>query len=169
MGYTFRMAATSEPVRVKAPARLPRELIESTSFLLKRLGGEVKSRFDDGFESTGASPFHFTVLAVLDEGARETQATIADALGYDRSYLVGLLDELEGRGLIERKRDPADRRRHIVSLTPAGKKKLAKLRAMYAQMNQDFFAPLSADERKTLHTLLHRLATYHDPRFGSGH
>jgi DNA-binding MarR family transcriptional regulator len=162
------MATTPEPVRVKAPARLPRELVESTSFLLKRLGGEVKNRVDDGFEAVGASPYHFTLLAVLDEGARETQATIADALGYDPSYLVGLLDELEQRNLIERKRDPADRRRHIVRLTPAGKKTLARLRAMYAKLNEDFFAPLDAEERATLRRLLHRLATHHDPRFGNG-
>ena len=91
------------------------------------------------------------------------------ALGYDRSYLVGLLDDLEKRGLIERKRDPADRRRHLVKLTPAGKKTLAKLRALQRSIDDDFFAPLSAEERAKLHTLLHRLATYHDPRFGNGH
>jgi DNA-binding MarR family transcriptional regulator len=123
----------------------------------------------EDYEAAGASPFHLTVLAVLDEGARETQATIADALGYDPSYLVGLLDDLEKRGLIERKRDPADRRRHLVSLTPAGKKALAKLRALQASIDDDFFAPLDAGERKTLHMLLHRLASHHDPRFGNGH
>ena len=163
------MATTDQPIHVKPAVRPPRELVSSPSFLLKRLGFEVKDRVHDGYEAAGASPFHFTVLAVLDEGARETQATIADALGYDRSYLVGLLDDLEKRELIERKRDPADRRRHIVKLTPAGKKTLAKLRALQASIDDDFFAPLSADERAELHTLLHRLAVHHDPRFGNGH
>ena len=163
------MTTTDPPIHVKPAVRPPRELVQSTSFLLKRLGWEVRDRVHDGYEAAGASPFHFTVLAVLDEGARETQATIADALGYDRSYLVGLLDELEERELIERKRDPADRRRHLVNLTPAGKKTLAKLRALQASIDDDFFASLSADERATLHTLLHRLATYPDPRFGNGH
>jgi DNA-binding MarR family transcriptional regulator len=163
------MTTTDPPIHVKPAVRPPRELVQSTSFLLKRLGWEVRDRVHDGYEAAGASPFHFTVLAVLDEGARETQATIADALGYDRSYLVGLLDELEERELIERKRDPADRRRHLVNLTPAGKKTLAKLRALQASIDDDFFASLSADERATLHTLLHRLATYLDPRFGNGH
>jgi len=163
------MATTSEPVRVKEAARPPRELVKSTSFLLKRLGWEVKDRVHAGYDAAGASPFHLTVLAVLDEGARETQATIADALGYDRSYLVGLLDDLERRELIERKRDPADRRRHIVKLTPAGKKALAWLRKLQASIDDDFLAPLSTDERAQLHALLHRLATYHDPRFGNGH
>jgi DNA-binding MarR family transcriptional regulator len=163
------MTSTSQPIHVKPAVRPPRELVSSTSFLLKRLGWAVKDRVHEGYEAAGASPFHFTVLAVLDEGARETQATIADALGYDRSYLVGLLDELEERELIQRKRDPADRRRHIVRLTPAGKKTLAKLRALQASIDDDFLRPLSADERTTLHRLLHRLATHHDPRYGNGH
>ena len=169
IGYTFRMTTTDQPIRVKPAVRPPRELVSSPSFLLKRLGFEVKERVHDGYEAAGASPFHFTVLAVLDEGARETQATIADALGYDRSYLVGLLDDLEKRELIERKRDPADRRRHLVKLTPAGRKTLAKLRALQASIDDDFFAPLGVDERAQLHALLHRLASYHDPRFGNGH
>jgi DNA-binding MarR family transcriptional regulator len=163
------MTTTDPPIHVKPAVRPPRELVQSTSFLLKRLGWEVRDRVHEGYEAAGASPFHLTVLAVLDEGARETQATIADALGYDRSYLVGLLDDLEKRGLIERKRDPADRRRHIVKLTPAGKKALAWLRKLQVSLDDDFFAPLDAEERATLHSLLHRLATHHDPRFGNGH
>ena len=94
------MTTTDPPIHVKPAVRPPRELVQSTSFLLKRLGWEVRDRVHERYEAAGASPFHFTVLAVLDEGARETQATIADALGYDRSYLVGLLDELEERELI---------------------------------------------------------------------
>ena len=91
------------------------ELLQSTTYLLKRLGMAVKDRSIDAFESTGVTGQHYAVLLVLEEGVRETQGTIADALGYDRSVLVGLLDELEERGYVERKRDPADRRRHLVS------------------------------------------------------
>src|SRR5690242_21929669 len=98
-------------------ARPPRALIGSTSFLLKRLGFKMKERSLDAFEATGLSPMHYGVLVLLEEDPRETQATIADALGYDRSHLVGLLDELEEAGLIERRRDTEGRRRHVVTMT----------------------------------------------------
>jgi DNA-binding MarR family transcriptional regulator len=162
------MATTSDSPPTTAGVTPPRELVSSPSFLLKRLGLTVKERVADAFEQVGASPQHYAVLAVLEEGDRETQATIADALAYDRSYLVGLLDELEERGLVERRRDPADRRRHIVRVTAAGRKALAKLRALHEQVDDDFCAPLSSDERATLHALLLRLAASHDPRFAGG-
>src|SRR5438270_11439705 len=93
---------------------MPKELVSSVAFLLARLGHSIKAQAVDEFESTGLLPYHFSVLAVLDEGARETQATIADALNVDRSTLVGLLDTLEEQGAIARRRDPNDRRRHLV-------------------------------------------------------
>jgi DNA-binding MarR family transcriptional regulator len=145
----------------------PKELLSTPSFLLKRLGFGVKECMMDAFEETGLSMYDHAILALLDEEPRETQAQIADALGYDRSHLVGVLDELEERGLIERRRDPDDRRRHLVNMTPAGEKALATLRAIVVRVNDEYLAPLSAAERKTLKTLLSRVAAYHDPRCGS--
>jgi DNA-binding MarR family transcriptional regulator len=145
-------------------ARLPRELLESTSFLLKRLGMLAKERSFQTYEDAGFTPYQHAALEVLDEGSRETQGEIADVLGYDKGQLVGILDELEDRGLIERKRDPSDRRRHIVSLTVAGRRALARLRALAQKNDDDYLAPLSEEERETLHALLLRLAEVHEPR-----
>jgi DNA-binding MarR family transcriptional regulator len=144
--------------------RLPAELVASTSFLLKRLGFAAKDRTMAAYEETGLHPYHYGVMLVLDEGSRETQGSIADALGYDRGQLVGLLDELEEQGLVERKRDPNDRRRHIVRLTSEGKKALRRLRALAKQLEDDFLRPLSDDDRQALHSLLLRLAEVHEPR-----
>jgi DNA-binding MarR family transcriptional regulator len=142
----------------------PKELLSSTTFLLKRLGFAAKEHSHDAFEGTGLSPFHFAVLALLEEDPRETQAAIADALGYDRSHVVRLLDELEERDLVVRKRDPDDRRRHVVKMTADGRKALAKLRTIVSRLEDRFLAPLDADERDALHGLLVRLAAHHDPR-----
>ena len=155
---------TSEPARSFPAPRLPEELVASTAFLLKRLGFAVKEQTMEAYEGTGLHPYHHAILLVLGEGAPETQGSIADALGYDRGQLVGLLDELEERGLVERRRAPNDRRRHVVSLTADGKKALQKLRALSKRIEDQFLAPLSEAERAKLHTLLLRLAEKHEPR-----
>jgi len=143
--------------------RMPEELVASTAFLIKRLGFAAKDKSMAAYEQIGLHPYHHAVLAVLDEGSRETQGAIADALAYDRGQLVGLLDELEEHGLVERRRDPGDRRRHIVRLTPDGKRALAKLRTLAGQVDNDFLASLDEDERAQLHGLLRRLAEQHLP------
>lgn len=148
------------PQSAPRPA-FPEELVASTSFLLKRLGAAAKEQAMPEYERLGLHPYHHAVLAVLDEGSRETQGAIADALGYDRGQLVGLLDELEERGLVERRRDPADRRRHIVQLTPAGRRALARLRALARRLEDAFLASLNTEERAQLHALLVQLARQH--------
>src|SRR6266700_5970781 len=156
-------AATPETQPRTAP-QLPEELVASATFLLKKLGFAAKERTMEAYEDTGLHPYHHAILLVLDEGSRETQGSIADALGYDRGQLVGLLDELEERGLVERRRDPNDRRRHIVSLTADGEKTLRRLRALSAEIEDEFLSPLNNEERANLHALLYRLAEKHDPR-----
>jgi DNA-binding MarR family transcriptional regulator len=162
------VSVTDPQMPLKPPlVRPPKVLLSSTSHLLKRLGWVIKERAVGAFESTGFSPYHYTVLALLEEEPRETQAMIADALGYDRSHLVGLLDELEERGLIERRRDPSDRRRHLVSLTAEGRQALKRLRSIAKRVDDEFFAPLDAEQRQALHALLILLASHHEPRYAA--
>jgi DNA-binding MarR family transcriptional regulator len=147
--------------------RFPEELVASDSFLLKRLGMLAKEQAMEAYEETGVSPYHHAVLIALDESSHKTQGAIADTLGYDRGQLVGLLDELEEQGFVERRRDPNDRRRHIVKLTPEGKRALGRLRTLSRRIEDEFFEPLDAQHRKQLHALLLRLAEHHLPHCGA--
>jgi DNA-binding MarR family transcriptional regulator len=158
------MTATSSQTPSRTVPRLPEELVASATFLLKRLGYAAKEQAMEAYERTGLHPYHHSILLVLDEGSADTQGSIADALGYDRGQLVGLLDELEERGLLERRRDPNDRRRHIVRLTSEGRRRLRRLRALAKEIEDEFLAPLDDTERANLHALLLRLAEKHEPR-----
>ena len=147
-------------------AALPVELRACTGFLLARVGISMKLGAMEEFERAGFNPYAYAVLAVLAEGAAETQATIADTLDLDRSQLVGILDELEKGGLIERRRDQADRRRHMVSITHAGKKLLVKMRAMVKNLEDSMLGALNGEERMLLQDFLQRIAAHNDHRFG---
>jgi DNA-binding MarR family transcriptional regulator len=144
---------------------MPRELVASTVFLLGRLGWTIKKQAMQELEEAGFSGYDYSVLALLAERPRETQATIADALQLDRSQLVGILDGLEERGLVERRRDPADRRRHTVRLTPEGKRQLVRLRSIVKRIEDGFLEPLDKQSRAALHDSLLRVACGFDCRF----
>src|SRR5204863_9201704 len=124
----FPMSVTNAEQSTAALPRFPEELVASTAFLLKRLGFTTKEQAMRAYESTGLSPYHYAILIALDADSHETQRTMADALGYDRGQLVGLLDEMEERGLVERRRDQSDRRRQLVAMTSEGKRALKQLR-----------------------------------------
>jgi DNA-binding MarR family transcriptional regulator len=103
---------------------------------------------------TGLRPRHLIALDLLSQQGPASQQGLAEALSLDPSNVVGLLNELEDRGLITRRRDPADRRRHIVELSTDGEEELGRARDSYRVVEDDLLKALSADERETLHGLL---------------
>src|SRR5260221_8736388 len=106
----------SELRQLKPPEALPQELRNCTGFLLARVGIASKLAAMEEFEREGFSPYSYGVLAVLADGAKATQATIAGTLDLDRGQLVGILHQLEGQGLVERRGGPNDPPRRKVTL-----------------------------------------------------
>ena len=124
--------------------------------LLTRLAKVVYRRSTE--ELLGMRLRHFITLSSLRDRGCQPQAEMCELLGMDANNLVLLLNSLEvAEGHVQRRRDPADRRRHLVELTPAGRRALGK-RAERAQesIEDEVLATLSAEERATLHELLSR-------------
>jgi DNA-binding MarR family transcriptional regulator len=100
-------------------------------------------------------------LTVLRDRGGASQADLAGVLQIDRTNLVGLLNELEQAGWVERRRSPEDRRRHVVELTPAGRELLSKVEFALVAVEDHVLAALSPEQREQLYELL-RLATTGD-------
>src|SRR5258708_5915321 len=95
--------------------------------LIEHLARVARRAYETGhwFEAGCLRPRQLVALNLLHEHGPLSQQSLGEALTLDPSNVVGLLNELEERALITRRRDPADRRRHIVSLSPAGQAELA--------------------------------------------
>jgi DNA-binding MarR family transcriptional regulator len=111
----------------------------------------------------GLSMWAYIALSHLARQPAGTQLGLAEAIRYDKTRLIGLLDELERNGLITRTPDPTDRRARTVNLTPAGKKRHAAAQADVRAMEDEFLGDLSATERDRLRRVLARLANDHPP------
>jgi DNA-binding MarR family transcriptional regulator len=95
-------------------------------------------------------------MVLADQGATGQQALV-QTLGVDPSVLVAMLNDLESAGLAERRRDPADRRRHIVEISPHGTQLVTDVYASIESVEAQLFAPLDANEIDVLHKLLLRI------------
>jgi DNA-binding MarR family transcriptional regulator len=140
----------------------PVELAQFSGFLMNYLGTRNGRRFADALEPFGLHPRHFGVLTVLDARPGTTQHELAEHSRVDSSSMVAVLDDLEARGLAERRPDPGDRRKRLIHLTPKGRADLKKMRAVARKVGEQSFAALSADERATLNHLLRKLAGFSD-------
>ena len=104
------------------------------------------------------SMWGYSVLSHLAQQPAANQLALATAIGYDKSRLIALLDEFERDGLIVREPDPADRRNRRVQLTPAGRTRYAAAKADIRAMEDDLLGELTAAERRSLISMLGRLA-----------
>jgi DNA-binding MarR family transcriptional regulator len=102
----------------------------------------------------GLRPRHLVALTVLRARRGSTQQALAATLEMDGTNIVGLLNELEAEKLIERRRSPEDRRRHVVELTDAGAKQLAKVEVALAAVEEEVLGALDESQRETLYNLL---------------
>jgi MarR family transcriptional regulator, lower aerobic nicotinate degradation pathway regulator len=106
----------------------------------------------------GFRPPCLGVMAVVAELGPVSQREISDRLGLDASDVVGVIDILEQAGMVERRRDPDDRRRHAIVLTDHGQRAARRLKALMAGVEARVFAGLDPDERRRLIELLSRAA-----------
>ncbi len=102
-------------------------------------------------------PRQLRILDLLADRGPVGQRELAELMGIDHSVLVGLLNPLEAARLVKRERDTVDRRRHVVTIAPAGQRRLAQADQAFRDAEDAFFSPLSANEREQLHSLLTRL------------
>jgi DNA-binding MarR family transcriptional regulator len=129
-----------------------------TGFLISRMGMVAQKRFAERMNTLGLTPRMWGALNVLEAEGELTQHALGRCVGIDPSSMVGTIDELEGKGLVERRRHPNDRRAHALHLTAKGKRTLARGRELAAASQEELLAPLDAEERAQLHGLLLRLA-----------
>jgi MarR family transcriptional regulator, lower aerobic nicotinate degradation pathway regulator len=132
-----------------------------SSALLDQLARRMRTRSIAALEPIGLRPRHLLTLTVLRDRGGSTQQALAQTLQIDRTNLVGLLNELEAGGLIERRRSPEDRRRHVVDLTAAGREMLAKAEFVLAAVEDEVLARLDGEQREQLYALV-RLAVSDD-------
>ncbi|MFC0601180.1 MarR family winged helix-turn-helix transcriptional regulator [Streptomyces palmae] len=149
------MSATPEhtPARLRA---IPSRLLAGAANVGDRLVSERLT-------AQGAHKWHFAVLAALAEAGAASQAELSRRTGIYRSDMVAVLNELAGADCVRREPDPADRRRNVITLTPAGHRRLEQLDALITDAQRELLAPLTPGQREELTRLLGVLAEHHRP------
>jgi DNA-binding MarR family transcriptional regulator len=126
----------------------------SPGLLLALLGQDAMRRLRDAHTAHDLMPRQFQLLGVLDDHGPMGQRELGQAMATDPSILVTLLNPLEAGWYLGRNRDPADRRRHVVTLTAAGKRHLERAAEAQREAEDAIFAGLDAEQRAQLRDLL---------------
>src|SRR3984893_6127784 len=147
-GYTCYMAQLP---MINQPAHHPGALID-------HLARRMRQRSEAVLAPLCLRPRHVVALTVLRDRGGSTQQALAATLAMDGTNIVGLLNELEARKLIERRRSPDDRRRHLVELTDAGAEQLATAERALSAVEDEILGALDESQRETLYSLLQQAA-----------
>ncbi|MFE9397093.1 MarR family winged helix-turn-helix transcriptional regulator [Streptomyces flavidovirens] len=135
-----------------------RGLHTDTGYLLYRLGLRSGQLFNAFLQESGLRLRHYALLRFLATSEGALQRELSSRLGYDPSAIVGLVDDLERLGFVERRPSPDDRRSRIVVLTADGRAFLRDTDEAGRRVTNELLEPLGATERDALHALLQRVA-----------
>ncbi len=129
----------------------------SLAFLLSQVGIHAARRFAERMEEIDLQPPLFRVLNLVDAAEGRSQQAIGQAIEVPASRMVALVDELERRGLIERRPDPDDRRVRALFLTRKGREALTRGREIARAHERDLTRGMAAADRRRLIALLQQI------------
>jgi DNA-binding MarR family transcriptional regulator len=135
-------------------------------FLLSQVGAYASASFAEQVAPLGITPAHVGVLRAVAENAGRSQQAVADEFGMPASRLVALLDDLQERGLVERRRGVVDRRVHSLHLTADGQILFTRLKGVGRDAERSLLRGLDITERRQLLHLLQRIAAEQGLRTG---
>jgi DNA-binding MarR family transcriptional regulator len=137
----------------------PEPLRESIAFLITRVHFRMHRDFRVALEPLGIEPQHFGILTALEETGPISQSELARHFAVSGAHMVQLIDELEQRHLVARRRVETDRRSHLIEVLPAASVRLDQVAPIAELIIAERFAPLSATESRRLIELLRRVVT----------
>ncbi|ANP50203.1 DNA-binding MarR family transcriptional regulator [Streptomyces griseochromogenes] len=141
--------------------RTPDRLRRRASRLLSQLTARSDRLINEGLARADARKWHYAVLASLQDFGPGSQAALSGRTGIYRSDMVGVLNELAERDLVERAPDPDDRRRNVITISARGRRHLRRLDKVLDDLHEELLAPLSPAERDQFVRLLTRLLDHH--------
>jgi MarR family transcriptional regulator, lower aerobic nicotinate degradation pathway regulator len=139
----------------------PSELATMPSWLLTQSALQAQRIIAETFAAGNARGYHYRLLATLAEYGPASQASLGRRTGIDRSDVVAAINELADLGYVVRSPDPADGRRNVITLTPAGEQQRERLDTLVRAAQDELFAPLTPSERDQLAVLLGKVLRHH--------
>lgn len=140
------------------PGADPAASDQGFALVLVQLGFHLARTYGEALAPLGLEQRHAGMLVRLAASEGKSQQALGELLGLNATRMVFLVDELEQRGLVERRRNPADRRSHALYLTDLGRDTLREVRRVTAAHEGQLGVSLTGPERTQLATLLRRVA-----------
>jgi DNA-binding MarR family transcriptional regulator len=150
-GRRDRVEGTSERTRGIAPG-------QSVGFLLSQLGYETARRFGELMHEVHLEPRQFALMRAIEVSEGQSQNAVAESLHIPPSSMVAVIDDLQSRGLVERRPHPSDRRTHSLHLTADGKRLLKEATKLAVSFEAVVSKGLTGEQRLALIAQLSRIA-----------
>jgi MarR family transcriptional regulator, lower aerobic nicotinate degradation pathway regulator len=132
-------------------------LTGSAGYLLSRVGTAVQQGFKELLGTWQIRPQHFAILTALSATGSASQRELCRPLGIDSGNMVELVDVLEALGYAQRRRDPGDRRRYLITMTAQGHTAFAAMTEAVSDFATRFLEPLDQTEQTALISALTKL------------